>query len=86
MGFRVIAKHRWVAGAIISEAVSEENTPKEQRRFTATIRGYRNWKIAFGKPSAALLVYVVKKVKEIRDCIDAGDEKVFYEKNRWKHV
>lgn len=78
MKFKVLARHKWVAGAIITESIGHK---QQMRRFTATIRGFRNWKIYQGKSSPAASAFVIVKVKEIRDRIDAGDELVFNEPN-----
>jgi len=84
MSWKIIARHKWVAGATITESY---NTNDDRlRRFTATIRGYRNWKL--GEYQITLqpgqwqadLQDVITKAKLIRDRIDAGDESVFYER------
>lgn len=74
---KVIARHKWVAGATITESVSSDGWT---RRFTATIRGYRSWKIWEGDMrliEVSPVQYVIDKVKEIRNRIDANDESVF---------
>jgi len=71
--WRVIARHNWVSGATITE--SDNDTFMDGvavRRFTATVRGWRNWRIYEGKCYPGLTTHIIFKVKEIRDRIDAG--------------
>lgn len=76
---RILARHkRWVEGATISESVNEDGS---KRRFTATIRGWQNWKIYEGNAISAK--GIIQKVLAIRDRIDKGDETVFYEPNQF---
>jgi hypothetical protein len=69
---RILAGHKRVDGATITESVSEDGTI---RRYTATIRGWRAWKIYEGRDWN--LRDVIAKAREIRDRIDSGDESVF---------
>jgi hypothetical protein len=69
---RILARHKRVDGATITESVSEDGTI---RRYTATIRGWRAWKIYEGRDCN--LRDVIAKAREIRDRIDSGDESVF---------
>lgn len=69
---KILARHRWLDGAKITESVSEDG---KTRRFTATIRGFRNWKIYEGATWNSR--DVIAKVREIRDRIDSGNEPVF---------
>ncbi len=86
--WKVLARHqRWVAGATITESVFANALPGQsvnERRFTATIRGYRNWRIWQGNVAFlgndATVRLVQKKVADLRDRIDAGDESVFSER------
>jgi hypothetical protein len=71
----VLARHKWVAGAVITESMS--NKDDRLRRYTATIRGFRNFKIYEGLPINNLSQIIVDQVKSIRDKIDSGDESVF---------
>jgi hypothetical protein len=83
--FKIIARHKWVAGAVITESIEREEG--NIRRFTATIRGWRNWKIWEGSlpdyiikhngDAHALTESIKSHVISIRDRIDAGDESVF---------
>ena len=85
--WKVIAHHHWIAGATITESYNADN--ETERRFTATIRGFRNWKIRQDKNTpdcAATVADVIGRVKVIRDRIDAGDESVFNEPNEYKRA
>ena len=80
MRFHIVGRHKWVAGAVITESVAEDN---RIRRFTATIRGYQNWKIWQGESGPDVLAYVMFTVRTIRDRIDDGGEAVFTEANEY---
>lgn len=69
--WRVIGRHRWVAGALISESVSDDDT---ERRFTATIRGWRNWKIYQGTSMLGYLQVIIRIVRAICVQIDLEGE------------
>lgn len=45
------------------------------RRFTATIRGWQNWRIYEGE--SVNVEKIISEVRRIRDRIDAGDEAIF---------
>ena len=75
----VIARHRWTFGATITESYKSNDIG--ERRFTATIRGFRNWKIMQGHNTGDTVNRVVSKVESIRLRIDANDESVFTEAN-----
>ena len=87
--WKVLARHtRWIAGATITESVPVKNLPglsPHEHRFTATIRGYRNWRIWQGNVAFlgndAVVRLVREKVANLRDRIDAGDESVFVPHN-----
>ena len=84
--FRVLARQRWVAGAIITESIRRDDATENGisiRRFTATIRGLRNWKIYEGPTGPDVVNFVVNTVREIRDRIDAGDKTVLEEPNEF---
>lgn len=82
MRFRILGRHNdWVVGAKISESIAVGD--EDVRRFTATIRGSRNWKIYQRRATEATLNYVISTVQAIRDKIDQGDEEVFYEENEY---
>jgi len=78
MKFHVVGRHRWIAGATITESTDEDG---RTRRFTATIRGWRNWKIYQG--SAINPQLIANVVQRIRDRIDEGDETIFSERNEY---
>ena len=63
----------WVVGARITESVLQNGN----RRFTATIRGWRNWKLGEHMPGDETAKEIQVRVRAIRDRIDAGDESVF---------
>jgi len=80
--WKIIARHTgWATGCTITESVSDD----DQHRFTATIRGYRNWRIWQGKPARWECIgdEVSRSVREIRDRIDAGDKTVFDLPQAW---
>ncbi len=82
--FRVLARHRWVSGATITESGRRDSATENGvsiRRFTATIRGFRNWKIYEGPTGNDIVQFVIEVVSGIRDRIDAEDETVFDEPN-----
>lgn len=78
--WRVLAKHKWVAGAIITESYNVDCS--HFRRFTETIRGWRNFKIYEGEINQEIAEKIQNKVIEIRDRIDARDESVFIEETQ----
>ena len=73
-----IRDSKWVVGSAITESINTEND--KIRRYTATIRGWRGWKIYEGQVFPELPHFLFEKVREIRDRIDKGDETVFHEK------
>ena len=79
---KIIARHKWVSGATITESYDEKND--KIRRFTATIRGFQNWKMFEGELADGIVKKVIANVKAIRDRIDAGDEEIFYLKEGYK--
>ena len=86
MKWKILARHNdWVSGASITESVgSNDETDKNGislRRFTATITGWKNWKIYQGPAGDKVSLYVQGRVREIRDKIEIGDESVFSEAN-----
>ena len=78
---KILARHKWVEGCTITESVDDKRPMETMswRRFTATIRGFRNWKIYEGFLRENTAQIVKDKVSKIRDRIDKGDDKVFYE-------
>ncbi len=80
---KILARHKkWVEGATITESYDEG---KELTRFTATIRGFRNWKIWQGNfdDNDKIVCFITEKVIKIKSRIDVGDESVFYEVNEY---
>lgn len=77
MTMKIIARHRWVAGATITESYDTENDT--HRRFTATIDGYQNFKIYDGSLIPDISRKVISQVEAIRERIRNGDENVFHE-------
>jgi len=77
--WQILARHKWIADATITESrnITKSNIDKAYRRFTATIRGWRNFRIYEGYLKSDTAQNVMDKVREIRDRIDQGDESVF---------
>lgn len=70
---------RLVAGAVITESRNDETG---QRRYSATIDGWQNWRILIvSEPikGAEVLDIVTSRVRQIRDRIRSGDETVFWQ-------
>ena len=80
MAWKIVGRHKWVSGAIITESYdnSKERLGYSYRRFTATIRGWRNFLIYEGDLTEGVTKKVRKRVIEIRDRIDKGDESIFH--------
>lgn len=80
---KIIARHKdWVAGATITESDDENYNGKfAYRRYTATIRGFRNFKIYEGEIKENMVDIVKYKVKKIMNRIDNNDETVFFDKD-----
>lgn len=77
--WKIIARNNdWVAGCTITQSYNIHGDGSF-RRFTATIRGWRGFLIYEGKVNIDTfsIQKVQEKVREIRDRIDSGDEKVF---------
>jgi lysyl-tRNA synthetase class I len=79
--WKILARQKWVAGCTITESHDIINSTKDVaiRKFTATIRGFQNWLIYCGDVRKININEIIKRVQEIRDRIDSGDETVFYE-------
>ena len=73
--YKVIARHKWLIGCTITESYNPQD--ETHRRFTATIRKWQNWKIWEGKLEDGITEKIRIVVMQIRDKIDAGDEKKF---------
>lgn len=72
---KIIARHKWVEGCIITESFDEDNI--SIRNFTATIKGFRNWKIYKGLINDEKVQQVKKMVDYIKKSIESGDEAIF---------
>lgn len=70
--WKVLARHKWVEGAKITETVDATRDTKEVsvRRFTATIRGRRGFHLYEGDARNVDLDSLISKVKELRWMID----------------
>ena len=84
MSWRILARHRWVVGALITESVNDDSTAY---RYTATVRGYRNWKVFEGRGGPGYLDLIIRIVRAIRDQIDADGEdcEAFMAVNEYSH-
>ena len=71
MSWHILAHHKWIVGATITESVNDSDAV---RRYTATIRGYRNWRIFEGVAGPGHLALIIHIVRAIRDQIDADGE------------
>jgi len=81
--FKVIQRNkRWVSGATVTESCKDVNG-QPIRRFTATIRGFQNWKIYEGPIIDDLAIMIIEVVREIRNRIDRNDETVFEQANEY---
>ncbi len=77
---KILARHKWVAGAVITESVDKEREGYKDisfRRFTATIEGFRNWKIYEGYLNENTAEKVKEMVKYIQNRIKNGNEEIF---------
>jgi hypothetical protein len=73
--WKKLAVHKWVSGCKITESL---NTETEQRRFTATIDGWQNWRImTVDQTSPQVAEEVIRRVTAIKAAMDDGDAKVF---------
>ncbi len=82
---KILARHKWLVGCTITESCDTAKSAKGKmayRRFTATIRGWRNFVIYEGYCFVGMDRKIKEKVCEIRDKIDAGDESAFSENCR----
>lgn len=75
---KVLAKHKWVVDTIITESIDKKD--ESYRRFTATINGFRGWKIFEGYLTKNTIEAVKNIVKQIKDKIDNGEDGIFYHK------
>ena len=78
--WKVLARHKWVGQCTITESCKVDDS--NYRRFTATIFGYRNWKIWQGQMTNMphVVATIMAKVQAIKSRIAADDESVFTDK------
>ena len=81
---KIIARHKWLVGCMITESHDEAKSTDDKVycRFTATIRGWRNFVIYEGFCFAGMAEDIMTKVRKIRDKIDVGDDSVFLKSER----
>lgn len=88
--WRILAKHKWVNGCTITESHHEFKSDSERayRRFTATIDGWRNFKLYEGYlfDNEMLVKAIVSRVNSIRERIQSGDNSVFNENTEIKGI
>lgn len=84
MSWHILARHKWVIGATTTESVNDGDT---LRRYTATVRGYHNWRIFEGAAAPGSLALIIRIVRAIRDQIDADGEncEAFMATNKYSH-
>lgn len=73
----VIARHNWLSECTITESYSKSDDTI--RRFTATIKGWNNFKIYQGHVSRNTVQKIIDQVRYIRDRIEKEDESIFTE-------
>jgi len=80
--------HRWVADAKITESqrIAPHGSDSVYCRFTATICGFRNWKLVRGPAGPRLIDAVIEKTTAIRERIRVDDHAVFHEPNEWDEI
>jgi len=77
---KILARHRWVADATITESYdTNEEFRVTHRRFTATVDGYRNFRIYDGELEDGLVKRIIAKVESIKTRIRSGDETILHE-------
>ena len=91
--WKVLQRNKlWAAGCIVTESVDLTYAgPGTHRRYTATIRGFKNFRIwigYFGKEqsipnSKPVVEQVIETVRALRDRVDAGDETAFDHTQAW---
>jgi len=76
--WKILARQRrWVHNCTITESI---NTDTGERRFTATIDGWQNFRIkVVAQSSPQVAEEVGRIVRSIRDRIESGDESIFEE-------
>lgn len=79
--YKILARHKWVKDCTITESVNlwREDAEVSYRRFTATIKGWRNFRIYDGQMTDTVVRAVIKRVERIKERIENGDDNVFKE-------
>jgi len=85
--WRILGRYKHLINDVTVTQSWLSNSEPEIMRFTATICGWRNWKIwqghiVFGR-GCFVWEDVKKKIEVIKKRILDGDEKVFYEPNEY---
>jgi len=82
--WHALSRHSWVVGASITESINDDNT---LRRYTATVRGYRSWRVFEGVVSPEILELIIRVVRAIREQIDVDGEncEAFMATNEYSH-
>ena len=71
---KILARHKdWLCGCTITESGGDDGDGFNVHRFTATIRGWQNWKIYQGPILDDMAEMVINAVKEIRTKIDCAE-------------
>jgi len=75
-----MARHKWVSDCTVTESHCEfKSAELVYLRFTATIKGWRKFKIYEGYTFENEANAVIARVKSIKEKIESGDNSVFYE-------
>lgn len=84
MSWKIIGRHKWIVGTVVTESVNDDDS---ERRYTATVRGYRNWKLFEGELFPCYLQLIIRVVRAIRDQIDEDGEgcEAFKAANEYSH-
>jgi hypothetical protein len=73
----IIARHKWVNNTTITESYYHSNN--KNRRFVATVNGWRNFVLYEGEVSPIIIEKIINKVKYIKSKIENNDDIIFYE-------
>lgn len=79
--YKILTRHFWVEDCTITESINLEKEVDKiaYRKFTATIKGWRNFLIYEGRFQNNMTPTIIKRVREIKKRIENGDENVFKE-------
>ena len=61
---RIIGRQFWAEGCKVTESLIDERMLSGKRRYTATIRGFRNWKIYEGVLFQGLIEKIIYTIQE----------------------